>query len=491
MNLRRSSGRGTRRRLAAHGLLFAALLLSVAALPISRAAEPDLRGSLLRVDLPVSPARVTLITIDALRADFLSYAGHARPTSPFLDSLAASGVVFTDATASSSWTTPSLASLMTSLEPSAHGLVRAALDPRTGKQLNQLALAPSLVTLAETFSRAGWLTFGVPANLHLRQGSGFEQGFDCYHGEATFQDCGPLNRTVLAQIRAHPRVGGLDRWRDRRAFLWVHYFDPHDTYQPREPWIDLFAPDWRKNRSLYPTGLMMVKLRSKYPVPDPGTLQRLRSLYESEIRATDEGLRMLCRDLGLADEDALLIVTADHGEEFGDHGGLGHMTTLHREQVHVPLLLHWPRVLRPGRVETPVSLLDLYPTLVELLGLPDPGALRGESLVPLLERKTKAAPRPFVAELNLDGRRLTSIRWGDWRLIWDSGAAGVGKLYELSRDPTESTDLSRQRPDVALALSDSLARWRAGLPPLPVDLKDSPAMDAELIERLRSLGYIR
>jgi arylsulfatase A-like enzyme len=453
--------------------------------------KPDRPGpSLLAADLPATPSRVALITIDALRADFVSFMGHRPRTTPFLDSLAESGVVFTEAEAACSWTSPSLASLLTSLEPSAHGLVWPALDAVTGRQFSQTALAPSLVTLAETFQAAGWLTIGVASNLHLRTGSGFDQGFDFYYRQAEFMDSGPLNRVVLAGV--HTAVGDPrhDRWKKQLAFLWVHYFDPHDPYQAREPWISSFARCGPGSRPDSAANLMMVDLRKRFPHPDSSIARILRPLYESEIRATDESLRALCDSLDLLDDNVLLIVTADHGEEFAEHGGLGHMTSLHREQLHVPLLVRWPRTLEPGRIETPVSLIDIYPTLVELLGLSDPGTLRGKSLVPRLRGEVSAAPRPIFAELVPDSGMLNSVRLGDWRLLRDFGSGGGRQLYNVRADPTESTDLAAQEPEIVQQLREAMVQWRNTLPPVPTDIKETPIDDPEMIEKLRSLGYI-
>jgi arylsulfatase A-like enzyme len=479
------------RALGVLALIIATMLLSVSSFAAPRP-KPDRPGaSLLAADLPATPSRVALITIDALRADHVSFMGHLPKTTPFLDSLAESGVVFTEAEAACSWTTPSLASLLTSLEPSAHGLVWPALNAVTGKQVRQIGLAPSLVTLAETFQAAGWLTLGVASNLHLRTGSGFDQGFDFYYRRAEFMDAGPLNRVVLAGVRTVLGRPWRDRWRDRRAFLWVHYFDPHDPYQAREPWIASFAPRGPGSRPDPSANLMMVELRKKFPRPDSSTVAILRPLYESEVRATDESLRALCDSLDLLSDNVLLIVTADHGEEFGEHGGLGHMTSLHREQLHVPLLVRWPLALRPGRIETPVSLLDIYPTLVELLGLPDPGTLRGKSFVPRLRGEVPAAPRPIFAELVPDSGMYTSVRLGDWRLIRDFGPGGRRTLYNLRADPTESIDRAAQEPGIVQQLREVMVRWRSKLPLVPTDIKETPIDDPEMIAKLRSLGYVR
>ena len=168
----------------------------------------------------------------------------------------------------------------------------------------------------------------------------------------------------------------------------------------------------------------------------------------------------------MLDDNVLLVVTADHGEEFGEHGRLGHGTNLHREQIHVPLLIRWPGTLKPGRIDTPVSLIDIYPTLVELLGLPDPGTLRGRSLVPLLQGRCRAHPgrsSPNCLSLGSDQLRAPGRVAADL----DSGVKGSGKLYNVSKDTAETADLASERADVARALRETMTRWREGLPRTP------------------------
>lgn len=192
-----------------------------------------------------APAAVVLITIDTLRADYVSFLGHERQTTPFLDGLARRGVSFTASYAASSWTVPSMASLFSGLWPSSHGVVSGRIDAATGAAGQQrVSLQPvlpsSLFTLAESFQQAGYLTIGVPSNLHLAAHLGFAQGFD-YYGPADFKPADRVNRQVVSLLRE--AFGGDWRagWREGKTFLWIHYFDPHDPYQPRQPWASRYA----------------------------------------------------------------------------------------------------------------------------------------------------------------------------------------------------------------------------------------------------------
>jgi arylsulfatase A-like enzyme len=311
---------------------------------------------------PRTPAAVVLITIATLRADF-GRRGGIHTETPFLDRLGAAGVTFTAAYAASSWTVPSMASLFTSLPPSAHRV--SGIWDTDRHRLQQHVLPASLTTLAERFQQGGYVTIGMPANLHLSHELGFAQGFDYYAGRAGFVDAPRLNNKVrLAFMRAFGRHWA-DTWKRRPAFVWVHYFDPHFPYFAREPWISRYAPTYARDRRTAAPPKTWAELVRHYAPADPAVTAQLLPLYASEISFLDDALAQLSDRLGLETDDVLLIVTADHGEEFGEHGGLGHGHGLHEELLRVPLLIRWPAGIPGGRrIDEPVTLLDVYPTLL-------------------------------------------------------------------------------------------------------------------------------
>lgn len=437
------------------------------------------------------PSAVVLVTVDTLRADFVSFNGHDPATTPFLDTLAQKGVVFTQAYAPSSWTVPSMASLFTSLAPTSHGVTSAVV--RRGQVRAQRQLPASLTTLAESLQQAGYVTVGVPANLHLASQLGFAQGFD-YYGEAEFMPAPEVNLQAGMQLQ---RAFGREwetAWSERKTFLWIHYFDPHDPYAAHEPWISRYAPEFERHPSDFPAGLVMRDIRQRYPTPDGALAARIKPLYESEVSYVDEYLRRLSQQLALDDDNVLLIVTSDHGEEIADHQSLGHGHTLYQELVHIPLLMHWPNGLPQGmRIDSPVSLLDIYPTLIELLGLETPPGLQGESLAGLLRKQTRNEPRKLYFEL--DNRRahpvtLKAVRDREWKLIREREPAHRTMLFNLAGDPTEQHDVSAQYSEVVSQLDTALDAWLGALPQPPSDLKSVP-IDATTRERLRALGYLQ
>jgi arylsulfatase A-like enzyme/Tfp pilus assembly protein PilF len=442
------------------------------------------------------PSAVVLVTVDTLRADFVSFNGHQPQTTPFLDTLAQDAVVFSEAYAPSSWTAPSMASLFTGMAPSTHGVVTAIMDGN-GRVLSQPALAASLTTLAETFKAAGYVTVGIPANLHLAAEFGFAQGFD-YYAPADFCLANEVNSRVAIQLQRAFGPEWQTAWKRRPTFLWIHYFDPHAPYEAREPWISQYAPDFDRRPSDFPAGINIREIKQRYPHPGRELADHLKPLYESEISYFDDAFRRLSERLGLVDDNVLLIVTADHGEEFLDHGDLEHGHSLYQELVHVPLFVRWPDQLPRGRrVETPVSLLDLYPTFVEMLGLEAPSAFDGESILALLREDTQTAPRVLYFELRSRGLAqnphqlgvsLKGIREGEWKLIAADQARPV-QLFDLTRDPSELIDVTAEHGEVVRRLQARLTSWLNTRRLPPPDAHPVPVADDSVRERMRALGY--
>ena len=390
-----------------------------------------------------------------------------------------------------------MASLFTGLAPSTHGVVTAILDGH-GRVLSQPALAASLTTLAEAFKAAGYVTVGIPANLHLAAEFGFAQGFD-YYAAADFCPANEVNNRVAVQLQRAFGPEWQTAWKRQPTFLWIHYFDPHAPYEAREPWISQYAPDFDREPAEFPAGLRMREIRQRYPHPGRELADRLKPLYESEISYFDDAFRQLSQRLGLVDDNVLLIVTADHGEEFLDHGKLEHGHSLYQELVHVPLFVRWPDQLpRSRRVETPVSLLDLYPTLVDLLGLKAPGAFDGESALALLRKDTQTAPRVLYFELRSPqlaqnvsqlGVSLKGIREGEWKLVAADDEERPVQLFDLTRDPSELIDVAAEHGEVVTRLQAKLTSWLSTRRPVPPDAGPVPVVDDSVKERMRALGY--
>ncbi len=437
---------------------------------------------------PSTPSLVVLVSVDTLRADSLSFAGHHPMTSEFMDALAHDGVIFSNAYSTSSWTPPAMGSLLTGLYPTCHGVITG--DIRDRGKIEQPVLADSITTLAEVFQASGYITIGVPANRHLMADLGFAQGFDHYFNEASFLSAEKLNSVVRAKLKEALGPEWHTKIRDTKIFLWIHYFDPHDPYFARQPWIDKFAPNFKKDPAAYPNATVMRELRKKYPRPDADLGAKIRPLYDSEVAYWDQHFGVLADELDLDDPNVLLAFTADHGEEMVEHGAIGHSQSLYEELVHVPMVVRWPAGIPGGRVEDgTVSIVDLFPTLVDLAGLEQPERLQGRSLAPFLTGQGPLEDQPVFLELMPPKPHLLAIRQGQWKLVLPQDSEGNPQLFDLLVDPGEHHDLAAENKRLASQYRGRLDEWWASLPP-PPETTTAPLSEQQ-IEELRALGYVQ
>lgn len=423
---------------------------------------------------------VLLVTVDTLRADHLSSYGYPRRTSPFLDALAASGVRFERAYASSSWTAPSVVSLLAGVDPVVHGVEHGQLAK--GLIVQQEVIPESLALLPERLRAAGYRTFGVTANTHLYGRFGFERGFDRYECVG-FLDA----EAVLAVVRS---------WRDEILsggpwLLWVHLLDPHAPYQPRAPWIDEYLPGYRE---LW-RPLRHVIIAGQYGdagiVPGTRRYSLVNALYDSEIAYADRAIRDLADAVELSDRD-LVVATSDHGEELFEHGHYGHGVALFEESVRVPLILRLPGRRHAGRVvDDPVSGIDVFPTILDVVGVASPPGLQGRSLMPLVEGGDGGVGvRTVVSSLGrFPSQAADSITLGDWKYVEPRHGTEGHLLFQLSADPLEQRNAIERRPEaaerLAAALAERLAESRARRAE-----PGSAELSPEEVEQLRALGYL-
>ncbi|MHC5209188.1 MAG: sulfatase [Planctomycetota bacterium] len=366
---------------------------------------------------------VLLISIDTLRADHLGCYGYERPTSPRLDELARAGVVYGQVVSPSNWTLPSHASLLTGRMPARHAL----LD-------DGVRLDAGVPTLAEGMRAAGYHTLGVVAHVYVSRAFGLERGFDVFDdGLIAGGTTNPVAAQVVDRVLAH-----VDEAPPGPLFLFVHLFDPHWSYTPPAPWDTAFTdPDY--------AGPMDGSYARMIGVEDPGApihradLDQLVALYDGEIASTDAQIGRLLDGLverGLL-EDAVVVVTGDHGEEFKDHGALGHGKTLFEEQLRVPLILAGHPGLPPGtRREDPVSTVDIAPTLLALAGAERRADLFGRDLA-----DRPAGSRLLVSETQRFGYTMRAGRLGPHKLIRNL-TTGREAYFDLAGDPGEGTELA-------------------------------------------------
>jgi arylsulfatase A-like enzyme len=421
---------------------------------------------------------VLLVTIDTLRADHLSSYGYERPTSPYLDELAASGVRFDRAYASSSWTAPSIASLLTSLDPRSHGIAHGHLADQA--IVHQEVLPDSVEMWAELLRDAGYRTYGVTANTHLYGRFGFDQGFDRY-------EC-------LGFLSADDVRETVERWADEIRgdapwFLWVHLLDPHSRYQPRSPWIEQYFPRYRRLwRPL--RGVLVPEDYQGFGVTAGSRkLDVVRALYDSEISYTDYAVRSIAATLGVSDDD-LVVVTSDHGEEFLDHDHFGHGVTLYEEVIRVPLLLRLPGARHAGRVvRTAVRLIDILPTVLDELGIEAPATLQGVSLLPQASGTT-SANLPVTASLErFPALAKDSITIDGWKYIDPRPEGERPQLFDLNQDPGEQRDLYERQPERAAELARRLAASAETSRAKRIE-PDAVDLSEDEFDQLKALGYV-
>ncbi len=420
-------------------------------------------------------ASILLVTIDTTRADRIGCYGYDKAQTPVLDGLAATGVRFADATVQSPTTLPSHASIMTGNYPPYHG-ARGNGTYFVGEE-NE--------TLAETLAEAGYQTGAVVSAFVLDSRFGIGQGFEVYDDDqssmakaAIFTDASrPAPATNAAALAI---ADGFDR--DQPYFLWVHYFDPHAPYSP--------LPEFRK----------------RFPGDMSGR-------YDAEIATVDHYLGQLLESLrtrGLM-RNTLVIATADHGEGFpGPHAEMTHGVFVYDDTIRVPLIFHAPHAIGSGLVREQLAReIDIVPTVLELVGVPEGEAVQGRSLASLLEddappaNESGGAPTASDADATADETVLSfseailswdaqgwsplyAVRDERWKLI----QAPKPELYDLEADPGEQENLwSTDHPAVS-RLMPELERMRDSANPMRPDGDRGQPMSSKEERRLRELGYI-
>ncbi len=415
---------------------------------------------------------VLLITLDAVRPDHLGFYGYPRATSPNLDRFAAGAMVFLKAFAPSSYTMESAPSLFTSTYPSCHGL-HGYSD----------TLPRSLPFLPEAFHGLGYRTAVFSTIRNISPVYGFGRGVDDFFGRAVDPMSGTLISHVLERLTAAelPCLSGFSRsllglsrslfatedsiltedplvitdkvasWvsetESRPFFAYVHYRGGHRDYTPPAPYDRMFTPEGSGPPvTSFPRGKpSFPPFAAAASLPDR-TRAGLIAQYDGEIRQHDEALGRLLAfldDSGLS-ESTIIVITAVHGEEFYEHGGWGHGQSLHDELIHVPLVWRVPGPnARTGRVDRLVSLIDIFPTLSSLCGIPSGDGLGqplgGQDLSPLLSGSGDIGGRDHVyAELHQGGHQARALRTAAYKAIRVRyGQQTARLLYDLNADPGE------------------------------------------------------
>ncbi len=413
---------------------------------------------------------VVLYVVDTLRADRLGCYGYHRSTSPRLDRLAEHGIVFDNVVAESSWTKPTVTSLLSGLGGLEHGVV-----DRNHKVVDDLPW------LAAMLGDAGYRTAAFTANAYLTRPAGYARGFDTFEFEP--QDASTTTRKAIAWLEASPD--------DRPFLLWVHTVDPHAPYQPRERFRREFAPNVEDRR--IGTVDFLRRFGSKEFPRTPQNYDHLNNLYDAEVAQNDEAFGELLDALDRRGRTAttMIVFVSDHGESLGERDVVGHGLNLYDETVKVPLVVLPPGGTETRRSRTMVTQTDLVPTVLDVVGLPAPHELSGRALTPLWDQADAGwADRTAVSFLNTEGRHGLGVRRGRWKAIepLGTGFSHGRELYDLKRDPAEQHDVIEQRPVMAAWLI-SIGRRAILDAPQPVDIERGPSQKER--DALRALGYLQ
>jgi arylsulfatase A-like enzyme len=417
---------------------------------------------------PASPRHVLLISIDTLRADRLGAYGYRRPTSPFLDELARRGRLFEHAFVNTHGTTSSHTTILSGLYQETHGV---GLDGIEGGVVAR-TIPAEVPMVQELLGARGYFTIGVTEGGNVGGAFGFARGFDRFDDRS--RGIGQGTSRLLAEVRSR-----LAAEPERPLFAFLHTYQVHSPY--RSPLATRRLMGIEDDRRGPDNRFLLRHARRAHQLP-PGMLRRLSDLYDASVRFTDDSLRALFADLAAAGflQHALVVVTADHGEELGEHGGLLHRDLLYDELLRVPLLLDGPGI-DPARPRQLVSSIDIAPTLLAWAGAPLPAALPGVSLLD---------PRPGerAAVIAQYAHRRFALRTARWKLIENVADGGV-ELYDLAADPGERRDLAAVHPQQRQRLQAALAAWRQRIQP-PGTRGTAVVLDPEQEAALRALGYL-
>ena len=433
-------------------------------------------------DSTARPLNIVLISIDTLRADHLGCYGYFRDTSPTLDKLAEQSILFENCLSPLATTLPAHTSVLTATYPLEHGILANVKDDK-----QHYARAAGLRTFAEAAAKRGYRTAGFVSAAPLTRSSGTDAGFE------TFDE--PTKRQRDAAATNAQLFPWLEKRSDEPFFLFVHYFDPHHPYVARAPFEDLFTTDEQLERHIAERGIPDKIKRFTKKSKAEETRESINN-YDIEIRYVDWQVGLVLdklRELGLWERTALILMS-DHGEGFGEHGAVGH-GSVPREQIHVPLMMRVPGH-EPRRITAPMSLVDLLPTALGRIGGDWSGFLAQSSGYDVLAASHRAqdilSQRTANQRSDLEGL-IYALVSGQWKLV--SLSEDSDRLYDWTSDPLERVNVHARNEAVAGSLRERIGELLKTYTERGRELagEEGPAeqpMDPELLEKLRSLGYV-
>ncbi|MBI1319887.1 MAG: sulfatase-like hydrolase/transferase [Candidatus Hydrogenedens sp.] len=465
----------------------AILLILLLALGLAMLASSFMLGA--PTDPPPAGPNVVLIVVDTLRADRILAERNGVPVMPNLAEFAKKGRLYINAVSAASWTRPAVTSLITGQYMGTHGVVYGVSEDADGKVFAD-NINPRWPVLAETLAAAGYQTGAVTTNGHLQPNTSFDQGYEparyLYEEDAPADRVGVHAQQLLRSARAP-------------FFHYLHYMDPHAPYRAPKEYSELFGPEPTisdsdrevldpENHIRYISDQSLIRLGRRresifQPLSEAGR-EVLRQRYDAECRFADEHIAATIANIRKFYPKTLFIITADHGEEFWEHGGTGHGLTLFQEQIHVPLIIVGPRVL-PRMVTTVVESVGIYKTLLAYLGLNEPLPLQGSDL--LAEAPGNGAAYSMTRGPSLDYPvDLDAALEASGKAIRDNGR-GITEIYNLETDPAEQHPLAEDPARWNQVLDAHAAESERIRPPRIQPIQK--AVDAKFVEQMRKLGY--
>jgi arylsulfatase A-like enzyme len=454
---------------------------------------------------PTSPNIVVLL-LDCVRADHLSCYGYSKKTSPNIDSLASNGILFKNAISQAPWTFPSVFSLLSGQYPHKHG---KWLIKKGGISPNQRLKKPSknILLLSEFLKEIDYHTWGFSTNTYINARIMQERGFDEFHYIWKAPAMEPVNYGI-AKIREAEHL-------KKPFFLYLHFMDAHHPLQPPQKFYNFFPCSDGKNNERRHEGLAFKKHEEQHGRAFQNYREHKISLYDGTIRYMDDEIGRLIRELesSFLPHDTIVIVLADHGDEFWEHAkfeanhypslqerqGLSHGHTLFQELIRVPLIITSfnfkgkppsSKIKQPATIEATVPLVDLVPTLLDLIGHTAPSPFDGASFIQLvkenassLSKKIQTSKRSIFSELASSKPKIALFEH-PYKFIFADEETNT--LFNITEDPKELNNLIEEQAVVATAMLKKISRFRESKPPETEEL----SLSRDDLNKLQILGYI-
>lgn len=433
----------------------------------------------------VNRKNLVLIVLDSVTAGHLRHAEASASYTPTVDRLRKNSLSLPNFTATSSWTKPTVASILTGLMP----LVHKVQTPRS-------ILDEQYDLLPEILKRAGYVSLGVVSHTFLNEKSGYSQGFDKYY---QVNNRGNTHRAVTSTLIADRAINWLEQVQGNKPFfMFLHFFDPHFNFIDHQ---EFNLADQYADKSQITSRMSMNAIMRRAKSFSSDDLKYIKLMHAEEIALVDQQIGRVVNMLEKLGQlkDTIIVFTADHGEEFLERGHIGHTRTLYQELVNVPFFVYDPELKQALTDREPRSQIDILPTVLDLLQLPTPAELPGVSFAGLLRGVKHVPVVPVLSEVAYRDNKgvmwfnKIAVRDGDWKFVLDR-SSHAKELFDLSKDPGEKANLAANSPDQVNKYMQLLEVYANSVSRLKGEQDKKPEKsldyDKEELEQLKTLGYL-